>query len=89
MAEPQKKDCKTYPLPYRQTKKWKNGNNSGTLFLCIFQAKNENRTTVAMCLDPPPFQALDTSYYSTKYSKARAGVSRLTHVQKVVPVKLK
>ena len=73
MAEPQKKDCKTYPLPYSQTKKWKNGNNNGTLFLCIFQAKNENRTTVAMCLDPPPSKLLTHRIIVRNTSKQEPG----------------
>ena len=37
MAEPQKKTEKLILCP---TAKQKNGNNNGTLFLCIFQAKN-------------------------------------------------
>ena len=40
----------------RALKNRKKENNSDTLFLCIFQANFsfENRTTLAMRLDPPP-----------------------------------
>ena len=70
-----KKDWKTHFWPYslKKSKKWKKKTRAPPHFSVSFRQKNfsENRTTVAMCLAPPPsprHSKSSTPVYILKFS---------------------